>query len=187
MAAMDRGVERSGDRARMYGACAGCALTRMASSPNRVNGNTLPSELASNSATVKFSGELCKSSQKMAITSRWTAIWGRGTRPIRKKIIGHSMTASRGRFARGSRPRHLRRPLALLHQPARQHGGGILLEPLVEKRGDLFPEISGMAEAREFIALQRGARGREKELPGWLGLLAVHAVLREYVMNIITR
>ena len=187
MAAMGRKAERIGDWARMYGACAGCALTRMASSPNRVNGNTLPSERASNGASVRFSGKLCKSSQKMVITSRWATIRGRGTRSIHKKIIGHSMAASRGRFARGSSLRHLRRPLALLHQPARQHGGGILLQPLVEKRGDLFPEISGMAEAREFIALQRGARGREKELPGWLGLLAVHAVLREYDMNIITR
>jgi hypothetical protein len=35
--------------------------------------------------------------------------------------------------------------------------------------------------------LQRSARGREKELPRGLGLLAVHAVLREYDMNIITR
>lgn len=186
MAAMGSRAEGSGDRARMYGACAGCALTKMASSRHRVNGNTLPSERASNRASVKFSGELCKSSQKMAITSRWAAICGRGSRSIRKKIIGHNMPASRGRLARGSGLR-LRRALALLHQPASQHGGGILLEPLVEKRGDLFPKISGMAEAREFIALQRGARSREKKLPGRLGLLAVHAVLREYDIDIITR
>jgi hypothetical protein len=93
------------------------------------------------------------------------------------------MPASRRRFARG-RGLRLRRPLALLHQPARQHGRGILLEPLVEKRGDLFPKISGMAEAREFIALQGGARGREKELPGGLGLLAMHEVLLKYEYNI---
>jgi hypothetical protein len=83
--------------------------------------------------------------------------------------------------------RSLRRTLALLHQPARQHGGGILLQPRVEKRGDLFPEISGMAEAREFRALQRGARGGEKKLPRGLGLLAVHAVLLEYDMENISR
>ena len=178
-------AEGIGDWARMYGACAGCALARKASLTNRMNGGTPPSHRASNGASVRFSGELCESSQKMAITSRWAAIWGRRTRPIRKKIIGHSMPASRRRFARGS-GLPLRRPLALLHQPARQHGGGILLEPLVEKRGDLLPEIRSMAETREFVALERAARSREKELPRGLGLLAMHKVLLEYDMHKIT-
>jgi len=52
-------------------------------------------------------------------------------------------------------------------------------EPLVEQRADLLPEIGGMAEAREFIALQRGARSGEKELPRRLGFLAMHTVLLE--------
>lgn len=47
------------------------------------------------------------------------------------------------------------RALQLFHQPARQHGGGILLHPKIEKRGDLLAEIGGMAETREFIALER--------------------------------
>src|SRR5436309_10984496 len=56
---------------------------------------------------------------------------------------------------------------------------GILLEPLVEKRADFLPEIGGMPEAREFIALQRGARSRENEFPRGLRLLAVHKGLLE--------
>lgn len=179
MAAMEGRAEETGDGARVYGACAGCAGAREL--PSRWPGkrNTLPSQRASHVARGKSSGELCKSSRKIAITSRWAAIGGRGTRPIRKKVIGRSMSGSQRRFPSGSGLQHLRRALALLHEPARQHGGGILLEPLVKQRADLFPKISGMAEAREFIALQRGARSREKELPRGLRLLAVHTDLLE--------
>ena len=153
MAAVDWKAGKNADAARVCEGRAGMAAGTEVHSRRPAKRNTLPSQRASNRASVGFSGELCKSSQKMAVTSRWAAICGRGTRPIRKKIIGHSMPASRRRFARGS-GLHLRRALALLHQPARQHGGGILLQPKVEKRGDLFPEIGSMAEAREFIALQ---------------------------------
>src|SRR5712664_612810 len=181
MAAMDWMAGERGDRARVYGACAGCAAARELPSRLPVKRNTLASQRASHAARGKASGELCKSSRKIAITSRWAAIGGRGTRPIRKKIIGHGMSGSQRRLASGSGLQRLRRALALLHQPARQHGGGSLLEPLVEQRADLFSQIGGMAEAREFIALQRGARSREKEFPRGLRLLAVHEVLLETV------
>jgi len=70
---------------------------------------------------------------------------------------------SRYRFARGS--------FALLHEPARQHGAGVFLEPLIEKGANLLAKIGGVAQARKFIALERVARGREKKLPRrlWLG------------------
>ncbi len=177
MAARDWRADEGGGRARVYGACAGCVGARKLGSRQLVEANTPLRQRTSSRASVKFSGELCESSRKMAITSRWAAIGGRRPRPIRKKIIGHGMSAFRRRFARGSGLQHLRRTLALLHQPARQHGGSILLEPLVEKGADLLPEIRGMAEAREFVALQRVTRSREKELPRGLGLLAVHAAL----------
>ena len=185
MAAVEWRIGKRAGTARVCEGLAGMAEGTEVHSRRPARRNTFLSQQASNGASIRFSGELCKSSQKMVITSRWAAICGRGTRSSRKKIIGHSMPASRRPFARG-RGIHLRRALALLHQPARQHGGGILLEPLVEKRRDLFPKISGMAEAREFIALERGARGREKELPGGLGLLAMHEVLLEYDMHKIT-
>ena len=179
MAAMDWMADESGDGARVYGACGGCAGARTLPSRRPVKQNTLPSQRARHAARGKSSGELCKSSRKMAITSRWAAICGWGASPIRKKIIGHGMSGSQRWLASGSGLQRLRRALAQLHQPARQHGGGILLEPLVEERADFLPEIGGVAEAREFIALQRGARSREKEFPWGLRLLAVHEVLQE--------
>ncbi len=181
MAAMDWMAEESGDKARVYGACAGCAAARELPSRRPLKWNTLPSQRASHAARGKASGELCKSSRKIAITSRRAAICGWRNRSIRKKVIGHGMSGSQRRLAGGSEVQRLRRTLALLHQPARQHGGGVLLEPLVEQRADLLSEIGGMAEAREFIALQRGARSREKEFPRGLRLLAVHKVLLETV------
>ncbi len=177
MAARDWRADEGGGRARVYGACAGCVGARKLGSRQLVEANTPPSQRARNRTSVNSSGELCESSRKMAVTSRWAAIGGRRPRPIRKKIIGRSMSAFRRRFARGSGLQHLRRTLALLHQPAGQHGGSILLEPLVEKRADFLPEIRSMAQTREFVALQRVTRGREKELPRGLGLLAVHTAL----------
>ena len=179
MAAMELMADENGDRARMCGACAGCAGARALPSRRPVKRNTLPSQRASRAARGKASGELCKSSRKITITSRWAAICGRENRPIRKKVIAHGMSGSQRWLVGGSGLQHLRRTPALLHQPARQHGGGSFLEPLVEKRADFLPEIGGMAEAREFIALQRGARSREKEFRRGLRLLAMHEVLLE--------
>ena len=187
MAARNWRADEGGGRARVCGACAGCAEARKLGSRHLMEANTPLSQRASNRTSVNSSGELCESSQKMAISSRWAAICGRRPRPIPKKIIGHCMSAFRRRFARGSGLQHLRWTLALLHQPAGQHGGSILLEPLVEKRDDLLPEIRSMAETREFVALQRVTRSREKELPRGLGLLARHAVLLEYGMHKLTR
>lgn len=179
MAILGRMVGERGGAARLCEGRAARAAGMELHSRRPVKRNTLPSQRASNRAIVKFSGELCESSRKIAITSRWAAISGRGNQPIRKKIIGRGMSGSRRRFARRSGLQHLRRTLALFHQPARQHGGSVLFEPLVEKRADFLPEIRSMAEAREFIALQRVARGREKKLPRGLGLLTVHAALQD--------
>jgi hypothetical protein len=59
--------------------------------------------------------------------------------------------------------------LALFDQPARQHGCRVLLDPFIEKSGNLLPKIGRMTEAREFITLQRSARSREQELPRRFG------------------
>jgi hypothetical protein len=88
---------------------------------------------------------------------------------IRQKIIGHGFTAADGGFGCGRLPWAEDRQLTLANQPSRQIGGGVLVQPLIEKRGYLLAQIGGMAEAREFIALQGIARSSEKKLPRRLG------------------
>jgi len=103
---------------------------------------------------------------------------GRRNRPIRKNIIGHGMGVLGRRLAGRGVFLYWRGTFALLHQPARKHGCGIFLHPLVQKRSDLLAEIGSMAEAREFITLQRIARSREKELPRGLRLVVSHKGLQ---------
>jgi ribosomal protein S14 len=170
-------VEERADRARMCGARERCAGARVLVGSWSVRWNTLPSQRDINTPSGKFSCELFQTSRKIGITSRRAAICGKKTSTVRKNIIGHSRRAFRRSLAGGDSLLGLRRALTVLHQSAGKHGRSILLEPLVEKRGDLLAEIGGMAEARELIALQRSARSREKEFPRGLGLLAVHAAL----------
>jgi hypothetical protein len=125
------------------------------------------------------SAKLRISKQKELFTSSRASICGRRDRPVRKKIIGHGMSVFRERFTGGNIFQHLLRPLLLFHQPASQHGGGILLHPKIEKRADLLAEIGGMAETREFVTLERVSRSREKKLPRRLGLVVVHWSLPE--------
>src|SRR5690242_11128792 len=72
---------------------------------------------------------------------------------IRQKIIGHRMAVCGRRFGGGLVRRGLgfrgeNRALALLDQPARDHGVGVFVEPLVEQGRDLLAEISRVAQAR---------------------------------------
>ena len=113
----------------------------------------------------KNGGELWIAPREIAFTSRGAAVCRRRDRPIRKKIIGHAMPVLRRQSGGVRGFLWVRRTFPLLHQPAREHGRGILLDPLVEKGADLLAKIGGMTETREFIALQRIARSREKELP----------------------
>jgi hypothetical protein len=152
----------------------------------RMKLDTLLNQRASSAARDKAGRELCKRARKIAITLRWVAVCGRRDRPIRKKIIGHGMSALQRSLAGRRGLQHLRRALALLHQPAREHGASILFKPKIEKRADLLAEICGMVETREFVALQRSARSREKELPWRLGLVAGHASLLENGMHKVT-
>jgi hypothetical protein len=125
----------------------------------------------------KIGGELWIALLKIAFTSSGAPICGRRDRPIRKKIIGHAMPVLQRRTGDIRGFWRVRRALPLLHQPAREHGRGVLLNPLIEKGADLLAEIGGMTETREFIALQRDARSREKELPRGLGLGTDHVGL----------
>ena len=92
--------------------------------------------------------------QQIAFTSRGASICRRRGRPFGKKIIGRAMSIFRESFHSGSVLVRLLGTFPLLHEPARQHGGGVFLHPKVEKRADLLAEIGGMAEPGEFVALQ---------------------------------
>src|SRR5260370_32017988 len=126
------------------------------------------------SASARAGGKPWIEHRKIDFTSRKASVCGRRDRPIRKNIIGHGMSVLPWRFSGGTVFRRLLRPFPF-HQPARQHGGGIFLHPQIEKRSNLLAKIGGMAEAREFITLQRVTRSREKELPRRLGLVMVPA------------
>ena len=123
------------------------------------------------------SGKLQIEHRIMAFTSSGAPVCGRHNRPLPENIIGHGMSVFRERFTRCSVLLRLLRVFPLLHQPARQHGRGIFLHPKVEQRANFLAEIGGMVEPREFKALQRVARSREKELPRGLSFAMVHARL----------
>jgi hypothetical protein len=103
----------------------------------------------------------------------------RRTGMIRQNIIGRRVSV-------GGRGLGLRRifngqdrTFALFDQPAGKHGGGILLQPLIEELADFLAQIGGVAEAGEFVGLQGIARGGEKKFPGSLGAELRHSGLLE--------
>ena len=117
----------------------------------------------------------------LGLRSGTSAKFGRRAGLIGEKVIGRSMRRFASRVGRrslliGFRAGRMVRPLggvmhgfALLHQPTRQHGRGVFLQPGIEQLRDLLAEIGGVAEPRKFITLQRVPGCREKELPRWLG------------------
>ena len=134
---------------------------------------------------------------KISCTSRGTSHFSGWDRSIRKNIIGHRMRhgichgtgqgagcgSGRGMTVRGKQSlargvfRRAGRPLALLDEPAREHGAGVLFHPLIEQSANLLAEIGGVSEARKFVALERIARSREKKLPRRLGWGTGHVSL----------
>lgn len=101
---------------------------------------------------------------------------------IRQKIIGHRMAVC-GRLGGGCvhgvlRFRGKNGALALLNEPAGDHGVGVFVEPLVEQGRNLLAEIGRVAEAGEFVALERVAGSGKKKLPGRLGAIGGHGALR---------
>src|SRR6266581_5041489 len=132
--------------------------------------NTLLSQKERSVVSGNFRGKLAFQHPKIATSSSVAPVCGRRSGPIRKKIIGHGLSVFRQGLGGRRGFRRARRTFAQVHQVARQHGGGAFIHPLVEKRGNLLAEIRGMGESGEFVALQRDARGREKELPRRLGI-----------------
>ena len=106
--------------------------------------------------------------QRQIKTSISDAVCGLWSGSIRKKIIGRGMRSVLARIAGGKSFRSARGTFALFEKPARQHGGGVLLHPLVNQRGNLFPEIGSVSQTRKFVGLQGVFGSRKKELPGGL-------------------
>jgi len=102
---------------------------------------------------------------------------------IRQKIIGHRMAVGRHRFGVGLFRRGLDVgdadiAFAQLEEHASHHSVGIFVEQLIDKRIDFLTEISGVAEARKFVASQGVAGSGEKEFPRRLGAAGDHGALR---------
>lgn len=112
--------------------------------------------------------------QKSRKTSGSGAVYGLRDGSIRKKIIGHAMRAVAARYASGNGFRQAGGAFALLQKPAREHGSGGFLHPLIDQGNNLLAEIGGVRKAREFVALQRIFGSGKKELPGWLGRASGH-------------
>jgi hypothetical protein len=115
-----------------------------------------------------FSARAANKLQLPCKISGWAAVYGLRGGSIRKKIIGRRMRAIVPGFTGGKHVRDPRGAFPLIHKPARQHGGSILLQPLIEQGDDLLAEIGGVREARQLKTLQGVPRSGEKELPGWL-------------------
>jgi hypothetical protein len=112
---------------------------------------------------------------------RTAAKFGPRPRSIREKIIGRSVcglaSCVKGRRCPVFGSRALaglasrRGVLALLHQPARQHGRRVFFKPGIQQLSDLLAEIGRMAQTGEFVTLQRIAGCRQQEFPRRLGFV----------------
>ena len=110
-------------------------------------------------------------------------VWASET--IRQKIIGHRMPVRGSGFGGGlvrrrQGVRGVNGALSLLDQPTGDQGVGVLVHPLVKEGRDLLAKIRGVGKAREFVATERVSGSGEKKLPGRLGAIGVHEVLRWY-------
>ena len=125
-------------------------------------------------------------------TSPAVACGVRADETLGQKVIGHRVAILRRRHDRGLRFRcdfgsggSANAALALLDQPARDHGVGVLVEPLIEQGRNFLAEIGGVGEARELVRLQGVAGSGEEELPGRLGALIDHVRLQYVGSNVL--
>lgn len=98
---------------------------------------------------------------------------------VRQNIIGHDATGRGSLLGIPSRVSGEGGAFTVFDQPASEHGGRVLLEPLIEEIADLLAQIGGVAEAGEFVGLKGAARSGEKEFPGSLGVKLGHRSLPE--------
>ena len=121
-----------------------------------------------------FTSRTTNNLRKPCKTSRWAACCALRSGSIRKKIIGHGMRAIVPGFHVGKYVWRAAGSFPLLEKPARQHGGGVLLHPLINQRGNFLAEIGRMSQAGQFKALQGVPRSRKQELPRWLSRAGGH-------------
>jgi hypothetical protein len=93
---------------------------------------------------------------------------------ISQKVIGRTSPFVFGGCGRGCSLFGEDGAFALIHQPTRQHGGGVFLEILIQERPQFLAQIRRVSEAGKFIALQGIAGRGEKEFPGRLGVIGIH-------------
>lgn len=75
------------------------------------------------------------------------------------------------------------RLFALLNEPPGQHSRSVFFKVLVQQFANLFSQIRGMGQARQFVGLQCGARGGQQKFPGSLGTELRHDNLRGWVQG----
>jgi hypothetical protein len=119
-------------------------------------------------------GEFSEWPRKAGMTSENAVAAMRFDRRFRKEIIGHRMAVWRPGIDRGLPLHRVKRLFALFHQPARNHGRGVFLEPLIQQRSNLFAEIGGMAESSELVRLKRVSRSGQEKFPRGLGVVSGH-------------
>jgi len=170
-----------GDEARGDGIAAGGLASRVVRQLGAVVHRTPRRVLGESALPAETGPQIGWPALVLSCGSRTTAKFGPCARSIREKIIGRSMCGLTS-CVEGRRPlvfgcRALaglaRRGgvLALLHQPARQHGRSVFLKPGIQQLSDLLAEIRCVAQAREFVTLQRIARRRQQEFPRRFGFV----------------
>jgi hypothetical protein len=153
----------------------------------RALGNTRSGSDTSQAVSGIFSGKATYKLQHPCKTSGWAPVSVVRSVSIRKTIIGHGMCATVAGLAFGKQVGRPRRAFSLLNKQARQHGGGVLVYPLVHQGHDLLAEIGGVRQTRQFKTLQGTAGSRKQELPRWLSRTRGHRPPLGDSANIIRR
>ena len=151
-----------------YGALAGGVAARDLDAVAQARRSTRLGSEARQGVGGIFSSAAVNKRQNPYKTSEGAAVYGLRGGSIRKKIIGHGMRAFSAQIACRKHVRRPDGPFALLEKPARQHGGGVLLHPLIQQRANFLAEIRRVSQTGQFKALQGVSRSGKKELPGWL-------------------
>src|SRR5208282_3839162 len=159
-------AERGGTQ--VWEALTGNRAARVVGAFARAPRNTRSGSETNESVGGIFSSAAVNKRQNPYKTSEGAAVYGLRGGSIRKKIIGHGMRAFSAQIACRKHVRRPDGPFALLEKPARQHGGGVLLHPLIEQRANFLAEVGRVGQTGQFKALQGVSRSGKKELPGWL-------------------
>ncbi len=101
---------------------------------------------------------------------------------VRENIIGHTAALVIGGLGGRCGFFGENGAFALIHEPASEHGGGVLLEILIEEGAQFLAEIGGVSEPGEFVGLEGVTGSGEEELPRWLRVVGVHENLLEQVL-----